>query len=171
MTPPTRRGRTSTEPSTDPLSVHRGRWEGGCPQPARRLLRIRPTACRLGVVEVVPVSTDHVGATTDVGPDYCNEVLLRGRLAAAAESRELPSGDLLVTFRVIVDRARADGERLRVDTIDCTAWTARVQRSAVAWQPGDRVEVGGSLRRRFRRAAEGATSRVEVEVRRARRLR
>ncbi len=33
-----------------------------------------------------------------------NEVLLVGRVAAVAEERELPSGDLLSTFRLVVDR-------------------------------------------------------------------
>ena len=100
-----------------------------------------------------------------------NEVLVRGRMSAPAESRELPSGDVVVVFRVIVERARAGRERQRVDTIDCAAWTPRVQRSARSWQPGELVEVSGALRRRFRRADAGATSRVEVEVRRARRVR
>lgn len=102
---------------------------------------------------------------------HCNEVRLRGRMSAAAEARELPSGDVVVTFRIIVDRDDADRQRQRVDTIDCAAWTPRAQRSARSWQPGELVEVTGALRRRFRRAPTGATSRVEVEISRARRVR
>lgn len=109
--------------------------------------------------------------TTDEPIRHCNEVRLRGRLSAEAEPRELPSGDLVVTFRVIVERAAANASRQRVDAIDCAAWTVRVQRSALAWRPGELVEVTGALRRRFRRTAEGATSRFEVEVTRARRVR
>lgn len=101
-----------------------------------------------------------------------NEVLLRGRVAAAAESRELPSGDVLVTVRLIVDRdpdARTRS-RQRVDTIDCVAWQRRAQRSLLSWAPGDLVEVSGAIRRRFFRGAAGPVSRVEVEILTARRL-
>jgi len=30
-------------------------------------------------------------------PSYCNEVVLCGRVAAEAQERELPSGDVIVT--------------------------------------------------------------------------
>ncbi len=45
------------------------------------------------------------------GIDYLNEVRMRGRVAAAPEVKELPSGDQLVTMRVVVGRtdARRDG--------------------------------------------------------------
>ncbi|HET7327048.1 MAG TPA: single-stranded DNA-binding protein [Nocardioidaceae bacterium] len=117
------------------------------------------------------VEAQPVGAEPAVTAAYCNEVRLRGRMSAPAESRALPSGDTVVTFRVIVERDTADRPRQRVDTIDCAAWTPHTQRSARTWQPGDVVEVTGALRRRFRRGAAGPTSRVEVEVFRARRVR
>lgn len=106
-----------------------------------------------------------------------NEVLLVGRLSAAAQPRELPSGDVLVQFRLVVSRrvSPADREtrprRPTVDTIDCVAWQPGLQRSVRAWQAGDVVEVTGGLRRRFWRAGGGPTSRTEVEVERVRRLR
>jgi single-strand DNA-binding protein len=101
-----------------------------------------------------------------------NVVTLCGRLAAEPEPRELPSGDQLLTFRLVVDRPPAPGEqRRRVDTIDCVVWSGRVQRTARSWSAGDTVSVEGHLRRRFRRAEGGATSRVEVEVTKARRAR
>ncbi|HEX8002893.1 MAG TPA: single-stranded DNA-binding protein [Mycobacteriales bacterium] len=103
-----------------------------------------------------------------------NEVVLAGRLAAPAEERLLPSGTVLVTFRVIVDRpppARPATPRPpSVDTIDCVAGTAPVRRAALGWLAGDVVEVSGALRRRFWRAGAGAASRTEVEVTKARRL-
>lgn len=102
----------------------------------------------------------------------CNEVVLRGRVAAPPEERELPSGDSLLTVRLIVDRdatARSRSSQ-RVDTIDCVAWGARVQRTLRSWATGDTVHVDGSIRRRFFRGDSGAVSRVEVEVKRARRL-
>ena len=106
-----------------------------------------------------------------------NEVLLVGRLGAAAQSREMPSGDTLVAFRVVVARPpAAPGSTARprgpsVDSIDCVAWRAGVRRTALAWAPGDLVEVAGVLRRRFWKGGAGPQSRTEVEVVRARRLR
>lgn len=103
-----------------------------------------------------------------------NEVVLAGRLAAAAEERMLPSGTPLVTFRVVVDRPppprQAPVRTPTVDTIDCVAATPTVRRTVLGWLPGDVVELNGALRRRFWRAGTGAVSRTEVEVSRARRL-
>jgi len=104
------------------------------------------------------------------GPAHVNTVHLLGRLAADPESRDLPSGDLLLTFRVVVDRSdTVAGQRRQVDTIDCAAWSGRVQRTVRSWSAGDVVSVEGHLRRRFRRSEAGAVSRVEVEVTKARR--
>jgi single-strand DNA-binding protein len=98
-----------------------------------------------------------------------NEVHLVGRLAAAVVDRQLPSGDTLATFRLVVDRPRgAPGPR--VDTVDCAAWRGDVRRTIAHWSPGDVVRVEGELRRRFWRAGAAAVSRYEVEVGRARRL-
>ncbi len=105
-----------------------------------------------------------------------NEVLLVGRVAAAPEERELPSGDLLVAVRVVVDRPLPAVARPRsvrsptVDTIDCVAFTAAARRTITAWQPGDVVHVEGSLRRRFWRGGQGIASRYEVEIARGRRV-
>ncbi len=106
-----------------------------------------------------------------------NEVVLVGRLAAPPQERELPSGDVLTTWRLVVDRAptkRPLPQGIRpttVDALECVAWTSAVRRSAVAWQPGDVVAVEGALRRRFWRGpAGGGTSRYEIEVVKAKRL-
>lgn len=104
-----------------------------------------------------------------------NEVVLVGRVSAAAEERELPSGDVIATWRVIVDRppARprgAGGRAATVDTLDCVAWTAGLRRTARGLGAGDVVAVEGALRRRFWRAGAGAASRCEVEVTRVRRV-
>ncbi len=101
-----------------------------------------------------------------------NEVVLHGRVAALVDERELPSGDTIITARLIVDRDAAALARSaqRVDTLDCVAWLRRVQRSMRSWQAGDRVEVSGAIRRRFFQSAGGAASRVEVEIRSTRRL-
>ncbi len=116
--------------------------------------------------------TRKTAAQLTAGPTHVNAVTLCGRLAAAPESRELPSGDLLLTFRLVVDRPPVpDRQRRQVDTIDCAAWSGRVQRTVRSWTAGDVVTVDGHLRRRFRRCEGGPTSRVEVEVTKARRAR
>lgn len=109
-------------------------------------------------------------ARASVTTDHRNEVLVTGRLSTYAEARELPSGDEVVSWRLIVDRS-VDGERAGIDAIDCVAFATRLRRSAVKWQPGELIEVEGALRRRFWRTASGTASRFEVEVSRAVRLR
>jgi single-strand DNA-binding protein len=118
-------------------------------------------------------TTQQASKDSKAGPaSHLNVVTLCGRLAAEPEPRELPSGDVLLTFRLVVDRPPERGEqRRRVDTIDCAVWSGRVQRSVRTWSAGDTVSVEGHLRRRFRRSGAGGTSRVEVEVTRARRSR
>ena len=79
-----------------------------------------------------------------------NQVYLRGVFAGEALVRTLPSGDELVSFRVTVPRPA--GERVRVDSIECASTRAVVRRFALRCQPGDVVEISGSLRRRFWRS-------------------
>ena len=94
-----------------------------------------------------------------------NEVRVAGRISAGPEERVLPSGDVLWTFRVVVPRrpSRAGG-RPGVDALECAVWGGRVRRSVASWRQGDVVEVSGSVRRRFFRAAGGAASRFEIDV-------
>jgi single-strand DNA-binding protein len=108
-------------------------------------------------------ATDAEGAD----PAAVNDVLLVGRLAATPEVRSLPSGDVVVTFRLVVDRParrHLSGSAARVDTLDCAAFRSDVRRRCQRWEPGDVVEVRGSLRRRFFRTGGGPASRYEVEV-------
>jgi len=95
-----------------------------------------------------------------------NEIRLRGRLAAEPEARSLPSGDEVVTFRLIVDRRGPRSAQATVDTIDCTVWSAGLRRRSLAWAEGDRLTVEGALRRRFWRSPQGPRSRYDVEVNR-----
>ncbi|GAB3070575.1 hypothetical protein GCM10027053_39080 [Intrasporangium mesophilum] len=108
-----------------------------------------------------------------------NEVVLWGRLAAEAQERELPSGDVIVTLRVVVprrmpSRARAATagapRRATVDTIDVVCWTAATRRAALRLGAGEAIEIGGALRRRFFGGAVGRQSRYEVEAGVVRRL-
>lgn len=95
-----------------------------------------------------------------------NDVLLRGRVRHEPEVRELPSGDSLVTFRLIVPRpADDDGRRGRTDWVDCAVWSNALRHRVARWRPDDEVEIRGSLRRRFFRFGGGETgTRLEVEV-------
>lgn len=104
------------------------------------------------------------------GPE--NAVLLRGKVSTAPERRVLPSGSEIVTFRVSVPRAPTPmtrGSRQSVDWLDCVAWAPGARRTVASWALGDEVEVAGALRRRFYRAGQGTSTRLEVEVLRARR--
>jgi single-strand DNA-binding protein len=105
--------------------------------------------------------------TSDEQPGPANEVRLRGRISTAPEERALPSGTLIVTFRVSVTREASpmtSGSKQSSDWVDCTAWGAKARRAASRWRAGDVVEVEGALRRRFQRGAAGTSTRLEVEV-------
>ena len=117
--------------------------------------------------------------------EHRNEVALVGRVSSEATELVLPSGDALVTWRLVVARepvagrarsgAQPESDKPRrpatSDTIDCQAWTARTRRTALSLAAGDVVEVQGALRRRFYRAGGATASRCEVEARAVRRVR
>lgn len=119
----------------------------------------------------------------DVGTDHpdrqhLNRVELIGRVSAEPQFRTMPSGDRAVLWRVVVRRSAVAGARsgaahpgATIDTIECVAWAAAVQRRVEKWHIGDTVECEGALRRRFWRTEQGTTSRYEVEVHRAHRIR
>jgi single-strand DNA-binding protein len=109
--------------------------------------------------------TTTAGQAAGIEPPSCNQVTLVGRVSAAPERRDLPSGDQLVTLRVVVDRPRQKGvARRAVDVIDVACWTKRTQRTAAGLEPDDGVRVEGALRRRFFAAGGGRASRYEVEA-------
>lgn len=110
--------------------------------------------------------------TSEQGEDHCNEVRLRGRVAAVPEERELPSGDRITTARLVVTRPPGQARgRQPVDVLDCVGWSSRARRLIAGWRPGAVVEVEGAVRRRFRRQQGAVTSRVEIEVHGGRRVR
>ncbi len=99
-----------------------------------------------------------------------NDVVLRGRLSAPAELRTLPSGDTLVSFRLVVRRPEPRARGQSTDTLACIAYDRALQRRIAAWQPGDVVEIEGALQRRFWRTASGTASVTEVNCRRGRKV-
>lgn len=104
-----------------------------------------------------------------------NEVTLRGRVSSEPELRVLPSGDQVLTFRLVVRRATsspmARGSRQVSDWVDCAVWSGRARHTAAAWHADDEVAVSGALRRRFYRTTSGSATRLEVEVLSGKRLR
>ena len=95
-----------------------------------------------------------------------NHVALFGRVSNEAETRTLPSGDMLASFRLIVDRSPAAKKRSkqRVDTFECVVWTSRLRKAVEKLVPGDTIEVTGQLRRRFSRSNGVPASWVTIEV-------
>lgn len=94
-----------------------------------------------------------------------NRVFLRGVLAAYPQTRLLPSGDELCSFRLTVARPPSRASRVRVDSIECATTRDRARKAVLRCPPGATLEVTGSLRRRFWRSAAGTpTSRYEVDV-------
>lgn len=132
-----------------------------------------------GVWEAIVAAKGQVKRSSSAGEESTasvNAVRLSGRLAAAPVERVLPSGDAVLTLRLIVTRpprrARAGsvGRSASVDTIDCSVWGVALRRRVGKWEPGDQISVEGSLRRRFWQGPGGARSRYDVEVLGASRL-
>lgn len=89
-----------------------------------------------------------------------NDLLLRGRVSAAATTRELPSGDKVVEFRLIVTRENREG----VDTLDIAAWSAKSRKTALSLASDEWVEISGAVHRRFWQSPGGLASRWQVEA-------
>lgn len=99
-----------------------------------------------------------------------NDVVLQGRVSAPAELRTLPSGDTLVSFRLVVRRPEPRVSGQSVDVLSCITYDRGLQRRVAGWQPGDIVEVEGAFQRRFWRTGSGTASVCEVNCRRGRKL-
>ncbi|MGH3743981.1 MAG: single-stranded DNA-binding protein [Mycobacteriales bacterium] len=134
-------------------------------------MRRRPSGYRHRLILELDIQEDTVPTRTRTAAqgetvDHRNDVALVGRFSGLDEARQLPSGDTVVGFRVVVDRpsrARRHG-RAAIDTIDCQAVAATVRRAVTRLHIGDLVDVRGSLRRRFYRRPGGVASRYGVEA-------
>jgi single-strand DNA-binding protein len=105
-----------------------------------------------------------------------SEVTIQGRLGARVDRRELPSGDEVTIFTVVVDRPARDAAKggvraATVDAISCQTFRAAVARRVAGLESGEWVRVEGTLRRRFWRTGMGLGSAMEVDVARLERLR
>ena len=103
---------------------------------------------------------DSTKSEVEILEDYSfNNCLLRGRVSAPATDKELPSGEHVVEFRLIISREKRDG----VDTLDIASWSARNRRIALSLKGGEWVEVSGAVRRRFWQSPTGLASRWQIE--------
>jgi single-stranded DNA-binding protein len=84
-----------------------------------------------------------------------NLTVLVGTLTSAPELRPLPSGSIVTTLQVTVQREGAKAETVPVAWFDAPT-------PAATWAPGDEVLVTGRTVRRFFRAAGRTQSRTEV---------
>ena len=89
-----------------------------------------------------------------------NDLLLRGRVSAPATVKELPSGDKVVEFRLILSRIDRDG----VDTLDIAAWSAKTRKTALSLKSDEWIEISGSVHRRFWQSPAGLASRWQIEA-------
>jgi single-strand DNA-binding protein len=106
-------------------------------------------------------------AKTSTVPSSSADVVVVGRLGSRIEARELPSGDTITVFTIVVDRAGAAGRSasaVKVDAIACQAFKAAVVDRLDRLEPGQWVRAEGCLRRRFWRSGAGLGSAMEVEV-------
>ena len=99
------------------------------------------------------------GATTSAWSGGCRRPRRPGCCPAA--TRSSPGG---WWCNGLLASRGARTSTVSVDTVDCVAWSATVQRSVSGCAAGDVVRVRGALRRRFWRTGGGAASRCEVEV-------
>lgn len=95
-----------------------------------------------------------------------SQVTLVGRLGAQVRTKELPSGDTITSFTVIVDRSARErgGSSTSVDAIACVTSRARVRSTVQRLEPGTLVSVNGTLRRRFWRGGAGGAVGSAMEV-------
>lgn len=104
--------------------------------------------------------------------ESANEVTLIGRLGSTVAERELPSGDCVTTFSIVVDRPLRDRRgSATVDSIPCQTFSRAIGARVMSWEPGLRIQVGGALRRRFWRTGAGTSSVLEVQATAVRKLR
>ena len=98
--------------------------------------------------------------------DYVNEVSLTGRLSGEPTEKNLPSGDKVVEFRVVIarDGKSSKNKKALVDTIDVAAWSAVNRKIALKLDENSWVAISGSIRRRFWQSPSGLASRWQVEA-------
>ncbi|GAA3162851.1 single-stranded DNA-binding protein [Nonomuraea roseoviolacea] len=94
-----------------------------------------------------------------------NEVVLAGRVSAAAEDKRLPSGDTLTRWRLAVRRDRPHPKGgVMTDSIPCVTFVPEVAAVVRDAGPDDPLEVRGAFRCRIYGPSSAKIWRYEVEV-------
>jgi single-strand DNA-binding protein len=107
------------------------------------------------------VETKKPAQSEESDADYSkNNVELCGRVSGVPTERELPSGDKVIEFRLIVARDSRTG----VDTLDIGAWSSKARRKSLTLKEGEWIEISGSVHRRFWQAPGGVASRWQIEA-------
>lgn len=92
-----------------------------------------------------------------------NRVILIGRLVRDPESRILPSGVTVTTFRIAVNRRPSKEGNQNADFFDVVAWRQLADLCSKYLKKGQRVAVEGSLRQRSWQDQNGNyQSKVEI---------
>ncbi|WP_336208995.1 single-stranded DNA-binding protein [Nonomuraea sp. LPB2021202275-12-8] len=99
-----------------------------------------------------------------------NEVLLVGRLSAAAEDRCLPSGDTMTKWRLLVRRRRHRRGGILTDSIPCVTFDPEVADLVRSLKPRDPLEITGAFRCRVYGPSAAKIWSYEVEVAAAMRI-
>jgi len=131
------------------------------------MTKVKATPGVKKVKKIVKASTRKTKTSEKIAKDefsLLNEVRLIGRVTSLAVEKELPSGDKVVEFRVVIGREKLRNGKKEVDSLDIAAWSAKARRAALAVKIDTWVEVKGSVRRRFWRAPTGLASRWQVEA-------
>lgn len=97
---------------------------------------------------------------------YRNQVSLIGRVSSTGISKEMPSGDTVIEFRVVIGRDDRDG----VDALDIAVWRSNLKKRALGLKEDEWISVKGVIRRRFWRVGGALSSRWQVEARELTRL-
>lgn len=87
-----------------------------------------------------------------------NTAHLNGRLAVDAEVKTFDSGVRLI--RYLVSTTSTSPQR-RVDVIPAVLWHPTDEQATDPGRKGDRIDITGSLQRRFWEGADGRRSRIE----------
>jgi len=89
-----------------------------------------------------------------------------GRLGQQSQTKEMPSGDEITTFTVVVPRTgKLRQGSPRVDSLACQSMRVGIRNKVLSWPAGSWVELEGTLRRRFWQSGNGLASSTEIEVR------
>lgn len=93
-----------------------------------------------------------------------NEVRLVGRVSKPPKTRDLPSGDSVLTWGMAVRRPEGHRSGKKSDGIACVTFDAQVAAEVAGWRVNDVVSVEGALHHRYWSGSSAPASTYEVEV-------